>query len=534
MTCTKISLGDLPELINKIMKYFQNDLSTLHSCILVNRLWCRVTIPLLWENPFSIKILENYHFIDIYLNNLNDDDKVKLIESGININLYSSNTLFNYPSFIKNINTLGISRSITMWAVTVRTKFNSSINLTQLIYKSLFKIFIDNEANLHTFEIEMFTDKDCENFNFIFELILQNSYFISNIKNFKLRTGRRIAKIGSFLSFLSSNCNSISKIHFQFKENNGIEKFLSRIINSQNNLKKILFQFNDFPLYHSLLSLKNSNCSNTLKTIIFYYIDFKRIFILKEVFEQLNVLESIHILYCYSLNSDFIQQIIDITKPFKLRSLFLSEIFQIELFQLLLQKSGNYLENIRFEPLICNGLKKQLLELIILYNVEINFFELWGFDNQNIFLVFNLIENIKQNLNYLCIDRQLNDDIELSSIVLLNLGQILPSKLEYLNLSLMINENDFEIFLKNSQNTFIKKLLIKNNMKVENFKILSYIENYIVKKKRVKYLAYKENFMKSDLIFLKDQVKNFKFYNVIVQNYDDLNINCYKYIKDMY
>uniref|UniRef100_U9T5P7 F-box domain-containing protein n=1 Tax=Rhizophagus irregularis (strain DAOM 181602 / DAOM 197198 / MUCL 43194) TaxID=747089 RepID=U9T5P7_RHIID len=50
MSCSKIFSGDLPELIYEIIKYFQNDFSTLHSCILVNRLWCRLAIPLLWEN----------------------------------------------------------------------------------------------------------------------------------------------------------------------------------------------------------------------------------------------------------------------------------------------------------------------------------------------------------------------------------------------------------------------------------------------------------------------------------------------------
>src|SRR5207249_4944966 len=113
---------------------------------------------------------------------------------------------------------------------------------------------------------------------------------------------------------------------------------------SQKNLQRILLVSNTLPLHHSLLSLKNSNCSNTLKTIIFYRINFKNITILSEVFEQLNVLESVHILYCLYLNNDFIRQIISTTKPFKLKSLFMNEIFQIESFQLLLQKSGDYLE----------------------------------------------------------------------------------------------------------------------------------------------------------------------------------------------
>ncbi|PKC57230.1 hypothetical protein RhiirA1_428635, partial [Rhizophagus irregularis] len=77
MSCSKIFSGDLPELIYGVLKYLQNDYSTLHSCILVNRLWCRIAIPLLWEDPFSIPI-KNYNFIIIYSHNSNSDFKTKL------------------------------------------------------------------------------------------------------------------------------------------------------------------------------------------------------------------------------------------------------------------------------------------------------------------------------------------------------------------------------------------------------------------------------------------------------------------------
>src|SRR5580698_919093 len=127
MACSKIFSGNLPELIYQIIQYFQYDYKMLHSCILVNRLWCRLAIPLLWEDPFSITAddcynriphhpastycftesykLKSYHSIEIYLRNLNDDDKIKLNKYGINCDLFPLNTLFNYPSFIKCLNT---------------------------------------------------------------------------------------------------------------------------------------------------------------------------------------------------------------------------------------------------------------------------------------------------------------------------------------------------------------------------------------------------------------------------------------------
>jgi hypothetical protein len=120
MACTKIFSGDLPEIISEIIQYFRNDFSTLHSCILVNRLWCRLAIPLLWEDPFSLKYPKNYRYIEVYLQNLNDGDKSQLNKYGISNDLLSSNTLFNYSSFIQHLDTCKTSDSIEKWAETAK------------------------------------------------------------------------------------------------------------------------------------------------------------------------------------------------------------------------------------------------------------------------------------------------------------------------------------------------------------------------------------------------------------------------------
>ncbi|RIA91678.1 hypothetical protein C1645_821687 [Glomus cerebriforme] len=558
MACSKLFSGDLPELTNEIIQYFRRDFSTLYSCILVNRLWCRLAIPLLWENPFSnhyknCRNFQKFHYVEIYLHYLNDDYKGKFDNHKIKINyLNTSNTLFNYPSFIKCLNTYEIAQSILKrfdpkFKLIRYTSFQSTL---QLIYISLFEIFIENEANLHTFGIQIFDCIYLDCFNHAFELILQNPNFICNIRNLKVRINKKIAdvtKIGLFLSFLSSNCNSISTIDFEFREINNIGKFSSLIYNSQRNLKKISFHSNDFPLYHSLLSLKNSNCSNTLKTLAFYNINFKNIVILKEVFDHLNVLESIHIINCYFINSEFIQQIFNLNNPFKLRSLFIDKVCEIEVepLRLLIQMSNEYLEN--FSMVISDGFNLHLLEQIKKFCPKIKFLKLCELNkSQNIFLLFDIIKNIGENLNYITISSSTSRH---SSLILQGLGQIIPSKLEYLNLSITIVASDFELFLKNSHNTFIKTLLIRNSHKTEycydrltfnqwipqpdvcEQDILLYLEKYIVEKKRVEYLAYNDS---RDLIASKDIVKKFESYNIKVRNYYDLIVYYYNYIEKNY
>ncbi|PKC69334.1 hypothetical protein RhiirA1_456145 [Rhizophagus irregularis] len=543
MACSKLFSGDLPELISEIIYYFHHDYKTLHSCILVNRLWCRLAIPLLWEDPFSIPT-RNCNFIKFYLYNLNDVDKRKLNEYGIIYDLFSSNTLFNYPRFIKCLNIDKISFSVEKWMAT-RTLITGKNLAIQSIFKSLFKTFIENEnnVNLHTFEVEIKTNPCNSNFNTTYELILQNPNFLHNIRKFKILYYHSIMEIfeanfDSFLNLLYSNCKLISSFHFEFSNNVLIDKQISQLINSQQNLKKIIFQEHLSSSYYSFLSLKSHNHSNTLRIIVFCRVSFINMIDLGEAIEQLNVLESIHILYCSTLYY-FIKQIINITKPFKLKSLFMNNnSLEINSLKLLLEKSGNYLENFVLNSVTYNEEKSQLLELLIKYCANISFLDLMGLDHQNIFLVFGLIENIEQNLNYLSIDilnysnHHLCDDALLSSIVLLNLGQILPHKLEYLNLSLKINPIDLKVFLESSQNTFIRKLLINDADQKESKEILPYIKEYIMKKKRVRYLAILGNLSgeEKNLITSIDEIKEFELYDIKVQHYDILFIQICNYI----
>ncbi|RIA81873.1 hypothetical protein C1645_836245 [Glomus cerebriforme] len=275
---------------------------------------------------------------------LNDDDKTKLKRDGINNNLFPSNTLFNYHSFIKSLNTAKTFFSIENWYL--YNNFNNFTLSVKLIYKTLFKIFIENGASLRTFEVITYVNHDY--LNDIFEMILQNPNFIYKIKNLTLEGITNVPNI--------------------------------------------------VPLYH------------------FYHqiIDFKKITLLEQVFEYLNCLESIHIFYCPSLNSDFSQQI-------------------------------RYCSNFKV----------------------FKFFDRSCFYTPDyIYPTLDLIKNIGKNLNYLIIEFSVN--AVFNSIVLKGLGLILPFNLEYLKLSFEININDFKIFLNDSQNKFINKLVIKNNIFLNN------------------------------------------------------------------
>ncbi|PKY59628.1 hypothetical protein RhiirA4_482540 [Rhizophagus irregularis] len=526
MACSKVLLGNFPELTEDIIQYFRDDISTLHSCILVNKFWCQITIPLLWKDPFSMKNPKNLHFIEIYLQKINEKDKEQLNRCGINNNVFPSKTLFNYSYFIKCINTRNIYSIIIKW-IKVNETFTCSKGR---IFYLLIKVFIENEVKLNTFEIDISHNHlmNKRNFNKIFRLILQNPKFI---------------KYESFRN------NHIT-----------IENQLSQIINSQKNLEKIIFKLdyststnNNISLLYNIIG--DSNSSNPLKIIIFYGIDFRNILDIKKAFEQLNVLESIHILECLIFNSNFIQQIIDLNK-FKLTSLFIRDEttrdknLQIELMQLLFQKFGEYLENIGFGSYVDDVLKYRALEFINNYCKKIKFFDARSISSVK--KVHIALDSVGQNLNYFSIYIFYNHDenYKLTMEMILRLAHVLPCKLEYLNLSFTgnpIRKNIWEVFFKSLGHIFIKKLLFRINNLFDH--ILPYIKEYIMKEKRVEYLAIEAHIeiqvllgsgtynicrRNKELFTMTDELKEFESYNIKVREYSDLYIRAYEFIDEMY
>jgi len=210
--------------------------------------------------------------------------------------------------------------------------------------------------------------------------------------------------------------------------------------------------------------------------------------------------------------------------------------YDIKLLQLLFQKSGKYLENIGFQTLVKDELKQILLELVKNYCVRVKVFDLKLPNIQSIYLAIDSIKNI----NHLHVEaRGYGNNYELGSTVLLNLGQILPYKLEYLFLQLReINTSDLETFLKNSRNTFSKKLVITIiDTRIDD--ILPCIKEHIIKGRRVKYLAIEQirNFEFLDLSSMVHEVKKFESYDIKVEHCHKLYIDefqIYKLINKMY
>src|SRR6266542_2276806 len=89
--------------LNEIFKYL-DDKVDLYSCLLVDRLWCEVSVRILW------KIIRNYNTLIICLPN---ESKEVLYKNGFILSTSTSKPpLFNYVTFIKKISISEIYRHI--------------------------------------------------------------------------------------------------------------------------------------------------------------------------------------------------------------------------------------------------------------------------------------------------------------------------------------------------------------------------------------------------------------------------------------
>ena len=97
--------------LNEIFEYLEEDKPTLHSCLLVNRLWCEISVRILWRNvwnliyPHWIRSLKvDASILSTLIACLPNESKELLYKNNIFISTPTSKPpLFNYAKFFQFI-----------------------------------------------------------------------------------------------------------------------------------------------------------------------------------------------------------------------------------------------------------------------------------------------------------------------------------------------------------------------------------------------------------------------------------------------
>jgi len=108
------------ECLGEIFEHLEND--ALRSCLLVNRFWCEVSVPILWTS------IRNYNTLTVCLPN----ESKEILHKNEIIIPTSKPPLFNYATFIKSLSINEIYREIK---ILQSYDNNKSVLVTQEIFK---------------------------------------------------------------------------------------------------------------------------------------------------------------------------------------------------------------------------------------------------------------------------------------------------------------------------------------------------------------------------------------------------------------
>ena len=105
--------------LDEILEHLEGNKTTLHSCLLVNRLWCRSSVIILWRNIWSFNKLHSLKvalsIIRTLIACLPNESKELLCKNEIFIPTPTSKPpLFNYAAFCKVLSICEISRIFTL------------------------------------------------------------------------------------------------------------------------------------------------------------------------------------------------------------------------------------------------------------------------------------------------------------------------------------------------------------------------------------------------------------------------------------
>ncbi|PKY28491.1 hypothetical protein RhiirB3_444681 [Rhizophagus irregularis] len=222
--------------LNEIFEYLEMDKFTLHSCLLVNRLWCEVSVRILWRNILdfnngnkrSIKIKSS--ILSTLIACLPNESKKLLHDNNIFISIPTSKPLlFKYASFCKSLSIYWFNRIIigalgSRKSFNPKSKYRNSLVASEIIKMLANQIFSLKHLTYHN--RDFYKHKVNISFpNFPGARNLSELYCDSDLPS-------------DFFYQLSQICHNLQSISIDFQKI--ITNELKELISSQNNLKELI------------------------------------------------------------------------------------------------------------------------------------------------------------------------------------------------------------------------------------------------------------------------------------------------------
>jgi hypothetical protein len=209
----------------EVFENLENDKPTLHSCLLVNRLWCNSSVKILWKDICSFKhnLKDSSAILSTLIACLPNESEELLHKNKIFILTPTSKSpLFNYVSFCKILSIGKIGRIIDEGI-----KSNTSLKDRKcLVIKELLITFMNQISSLK-------------------KLTYYDNYYITNEISFTFPRAKDCLadlselRCSTIINFdqLSLICHNLQSLSIKFESE--VSNSLIELVSSQNNLKNL-------------------------------------------------------------------------------------------------------------------------------------------------------------------------------------------------------------------------------------------------------------------------------------------------------
>ncbi|KAF0412387.1 hypothetical protein F8M41_007932 [Gigaspora margarita] len=271
-----MSMSYLPiDCVTIILEYLRYEPGCLFSCLLINRSWCQVTVPILWSDPFSIfgeKFGRN--IIRSYLICLNNEKRLDLIENGINIPL-SEKPLFGYHKYLRILDYELLSHLVRSWMIgNDRFKYfditlyeEGSVSKHQFCLSMLCKLFMEN-CSIKLFRLsKSWRHLDIPDVS----MFSSGNPGLTKTRELEIcftEDESKMPNTTKLLNLLPSLCTELNSLSINFPTVTDLRDMREfyELFKAQRNLKKLKLSWSR-QVFNNFLKVVNSRINNTLTSL---------------------------------------------------------------------------------------------------------------------------------------------------------------------------------------------------------------------------------------------------------------------------
>ncbi|CAG8644282.1 17247_t:CDS:2 [Gigaspora margarita] len=324
--------------IADILNQLKNDRTTLYSCLLTNRLFCRLVVPLLWSRPFEHIISEKKaatSIIHSYLSCLTHDERQMLSKKLKHWFPPFPTPLFDYPKYLRAFDSRNFRQTVQKWWA---VPFDNVQSLKRVIegIELFSNVLLNHIHGLGLLKLEQeYNNYFDEEGNLIcsfpnFASYVRAGQVLNNLRKFELTYWIGIAnnnvteeKMINLLNKVIESSTFIKQITINIPcllETQPIVPLLCKLINRQHNLETLEFD-----------GRWDSSISNTLCLSIHSHLKYLRINNLSTITELLPILNSLTyletlVLWKPQIIDDFTKINADTLPPIFIKKLLIYEI----------------------------------------------------------------------------------------------------------------------------------------------------------------------------------------------------------------